>query len=360
MSARIETGLARNESCVLEDHKVYFYKTVVPTVYRQECCLENEGVIPVQKSSQSSLLSNFRPVSILPIFSKVLERVVFNQVVNHFVTHDLFSSRQSGFRNGYSTQDVLLHVSDSWLRVIDIGQYVGAIFLDLAKAFDCVNHDILLQKLDHYGIRVGTYGWIESVLRGRTQQVSVQNTLSSKVLITIGVPQGSILGPLLFSIYGNDLPNSVNACDINMYADDTELHFCHSQLQRVEQVLQNEIEQVSNWMAVNRLKLNVTKSMCMLIGSQQRVGSKSLCLSLNGNVLKQVPSAKYLGVYIDQHLTWQSHICHILRRVRGKVYSINRINPPPMVRKLLYQGYVLPIFDYCDVVWAPTTAKQTR
>ena len=145
-----------------------------------------------------------------------------------------------------------------------------------------------------------------------------------------------------------------------MYADDTELHFCHIQLQRVEQVLQNKIEQVSNWMAVNRLKLNVTKLMCMLIGSRQRVGSKTLCLSLNGNVLKQVPSAKYLGVYIDQHLTWQSHIDYILRRVRAKVYSINRINPPPMVRKLLYQGYVLPIFDYCDVVWAPTTAKQTR
>ena len=121
------------------------------------------------------------------------------------------------------------------------------------------------------------------------------------------------MGPLLFSIYVNDLPNSVNTCDINMYADDTELHFCHSQLGRVEQVFQSEIEQVSNWMAVNRLKLNVTKSVYMLIGSRQRVGSKTLCLSLNGNVLKQVSSTKYLGVYIDQHLTWQTHIDYILR-----------------------------------------------
>ena len=110
------------------------------------------------------------------------------------------------------------------------GQYVGAIFLDLAKAFDCVNHDILLQKLDHYGIKGGAYEWMKSFLCGRTQQVCVQNTFSSRGWVTVGVPQGSILGPLLFSIYVNDLPNSVNTCDINMYADDTELYYCCSHL----------------------------------------------------------------------------------------------------------------------------------
>ena len=118
-----------------------------------------------------------------------------------------------------------------------------------------MNHDILLQKLDHYGIRGDAYGWMRSFLCGRTQQVCVQDTFSSRGLITVGVPQGSILGPLLFSIYVNDLPNSVNTCDINMFADDTELHYCHSHLQRVEEVLQNELEQVSNWMTVNRLML---------------------------------------------------------------------------------------------------------
>ena len=153
------------------------------------------------------------------------------------------------------------------------------------------------------------------------------------------------------------MPNLISSCDINMYADDTELHYCHSQLQRVEQVLQNEVERVSE---VNRLKLNVTKSVCMLIGSCQRVAGKELCLSLHDSILKQVSSTKYLGVFIDQHLTWRSHIDYVLRIVRGKIYSINRLNPHSTVKTSLYQVYLLLIIDYCDVVWTPTIVNQTR
>ncbi|XP_065895816.1 uncharacterized protein [Dysidea avara] len=131
-----------------------------------------------------------------------------------------------------------------------------------------------------------------------------------------------------------------------MYADDTELHYSSSQLERVEQVLQNGLEEVSNWMSVNGFKLNIDKSVCMLIGTRQRVSGGTLCLSLNDSMLKQVTSTKYLD--------------YVLKRVRGKIYSINRLKPPPTVRKLLYQVYLLPILEYCDVVWQPTNASQTR
>jgi len=131
--------------------------------------------------------------------------------------------------------------------------------------------------------------------QNRPQQISVNNTLSSKGFITIGVPQGSILGPLLFSIYVNNLPNSISSCDDNMYADNTELHCSGSQLERVEQVLQDELAKVSDWMNLNWTL--VRKSVCMLIGTQQRARGKSLCLTLSDSVLKQVSSTKYLGLY---------------------------------------------------------------
>ena len=158
------------------------------------------------KSSKNFTLSNFRPISVLPVFSKLLERVVSDQIVDHFHKYNLFSQKQSGFRHGYSTQDVLLHVVNSCSKAIDCGQYTGAVFVDLAKAFDCVDHAILLKKLTGYGICGGVHSWLKSFLCGRTQQVVFKGNLSSKGPITVGVPQGSILGPLFFSIYVNDLP----------------------------------------------------------------------------------------------------------------------------------------------------------
>ena len=205
----------------------------------------------------------------------------------------------------------MLCVTDSWLKAIDDGKYVGAVFLDLAKAFDCVDHEILLKKLTCYGVRGDALKWMQSFLYCRFQRVSLHGTLSAKGEVKVGVPQGSILGPLLFSIYVNDLPTAITDVDVNLYADDTELHYCHSDFRQLECILQRAVTQLFIWLVANKLKLSVPKSLSMLIGTRQRISGKTLHLSLDSLPLQQVSTVRYLGVYIDQHLTWHQHACGV-------------------------------------------------
>ena len=201
-------------------------------------------VTPVQKSRDNCELTNFRPISVLPVFSKILERVVHDQFVSHLLKFNLFSVYQSGFRPSHSTQDVLLYVVDCWRKAIDDSKFVVAGFLDLAKAFDCVNHNILLDKLARYGVVHSSQTWFKSYLSNRMQSVKFGGSLSKWGAVRVGVPQGSILGPLLFSIYINDLPNVVKHLKIHMYADDTQLHCCGADLNVVQVQFQQDVDRV--------------------------------------------------------------------------------------------------------------------
>ena len=274
--------------------------------------------------------------------------------------YHLLSSHQSGFRTGYSTQDLLLHVTDKWLRAIDEGKYTGAVFLDLAKAFDTVDHSILCTKLMYYGFRGSSYDLLINYLAQQQQRTLFQSKMSKWAAVSIGVPQGSILGPLLFALYINDLPSVVSHCLLDLYADDAELHFCGSDLRVVENGLQSDLNSVATWLGSSRLCLNVDKSSCMLIGSRQRVAGQTLSVSIGGSVLSRVHSVRYLGVLIDSALSWNLHICNMLSRVRSRLASIIRFGSlPPAVLCALYSAFVMPLFDYCDVIWTPSTAKQT-
>ena len=273
--------------------------------------------------------------------------------------NELLSDSQSGFRAGHSTQDVLLHVTEKWRQDIDEGRYVGAGFLDLKKAFDCVNHKILLEKALYYGIRGIEMKWLTSYLSERSQLVCLNGNLSESGDVTIGVPQGSILGPLLFVLYTNDMPRAILHSCINMYADDTEIHYANKELSMVEKRLQEDLYALESWMSSNRLKFNVKKSCIMLVGTRQKLKDKSISVFLSGLQLEQVMHIKYLGLIIDSHLKWDEHINYVLKRVRNKLDSIGRLKPlPPRLLSFLYLVYVLPIFDYCDIVWSPSTINK--
>ena len=172
------------------------------------------------------------------------------------------------------------------------------------------------------------------------------------------VPQGSILGPLLFSIYMNDLPSVVHGRQLNMYADDMELHCSNSDLLLAQHGLQNDLDSIEFWLRTNQLSLNVGKSHVMLIGSRQKLRDSDLCVSINGRQLSRVPSHKYLGVYIDEHLTWQKHTQYVYQRVQSRLHCLYRLCPlSDTLLRRLYCAFILPILDYHDIVWSPSSVQ---
>ena len=185
-------------------------------------------IIPLFKSGDQDLYANYRPVSVLPIFSKFLEKVVYKRLYNFLIKYNILFDNQYGFRKNHSTALALLHLYDTLANAIDNKEYTMGVFIDLSKAFDTVNHEILLAKLQHYGIRGTPLKWFESYLSGREQFVNFNGYCSSYKLVKCGVPQGSVLGPLLFLIYINDICNVSSALDILLFADDTSIFFSQS------------------------------------------------------------------------------------------------------------------------------------
>ena len=228
-------------------------------------------VTPICKAGDKSDVGNYRPISVLPLISKVIERAVHNQLYSFLTNMNLLSKDQSGFRTGHSTSTTLLDVQDFILKNMDSGRATGAIFLDLNKAFDCVNHSLLIDKLDQCGVKNNELNWFKLYLGCRTQAVNINSTLSDFKNIGIGIPQGSILGPLLFIIFVNSLPNSID-CNCVMYADDTTL-LCTANDPTtldttLELKLQSNLCNIAKWFDNNKLTLNIKKTKLMIFGTQ--------------------------------------------------------------------------------------------
>ena len=223
-------------------------------------------VTPIFKSGDKSNVSNYRPISVLPIISKIIERTVHNQLYAYLCSRNILSDSQSGFRPNHSTTTTLLEVQDYILNNMDKGFATGAIFLDLKKAFDTVSHEILINKLASYGIKDNELDWFKSYLCNRSQAVHGNSFLSDFKTYNIGIPQGSILGPLLFIIFVNCLPDVVT-CKTVMYADDTSLMCKAKNVDDLKAQLESNLKGVANWFKANKLTLNVDKTKFMVFGT---------------------------------------------------------------------------------------------
>ena len=231
-------------------------------VFPQELKLAN--VIPLFKSGDRELFNNYRPVSILCSLSKIFEKIMYVRLLNYLNTHQILFSYQFGFRKFYSTYMAFMVLMDKLIKSLDEGKIVVGIFLDFSKAFDTVDHSILLAKLYHYGIRGTSLSWFQSYLSNRKQFVTYDGVSSSVKTIRCGVPQGSILGPLLFLIYINDLFNACSKCLPILFADDTNLFVSGYDLSSINAILSEELAELSVWLKVNKLSLNIKKTHFMI------------------------------------------------------------------------------------------------
>jgi len=308
-------------------------------------------VVPVYKSENRSLVSNYRPISVLPAISKILEKLVYNRVIDFINEHNILNDSQYGFRKKYSTYMALIDLTDSISECIDTGDVTVGIFLDLAKAFDTVNHKILLGKLSHYGIRGTALDWFCSYLNNRLQYVCVNKVNSSYKQICCGVPQGSILGPLLFLLYINDLPKVSTYFKFIMFADDTNIFAKGKDIDNLVNNINYELEHISKWFGANLLSLNIKKTNYILFGNKTIPSQK---IMLSNTEISRVQETKFLGVIIQEKLNWSCHINLIKSKISKTIGIIYRArhNLPKTCLITLYHSLVEPYINYCNIVWA--------
>ena len=250
--------------------------------------LKTAKVIPMYKKGDKTKCDNYRPISLLCAISKLFEKVVYNQLYDYFTKNKLFHDNQYGFRTKHSTELAVTELIDRVLLNIDNKQVPFAVFMDLSKAFDTLDHKILIDKLHHYGIRGISLMWFESYLYKRTQYVEIDSSKSSPQTITTGVPQGSILGPLLFLIYMNDMPQASSIFKFILYADDTTLfsaldYSLSLDIPASSELINKELARVGEWLIINRLSINITKTKYMLFHPKQKdVSHMTLEPTLNG------------------------------------------------------------------------------
>jgi Reverse transcriptase (RNA-dependent DNA polymerase) len=321
---------------------------------------------PIYKKGEKTLLNNYRPISVLNNISKLIEKCIKHRLYSFMEYFRLFSPNQNGFRKCMGTSDAIMKFTEKIHKEIDNNKKTLAIFLDLAKAFDTVAHSILFNKLYSYGIRGIALDLIKSYLSNRNQYVEINETLSKPRQIQFGVPQGTVLGPLLFLIYINDLCNLKIAGTMFSFADDTVLLFSGNTWESVSKIAENEMGKVSKWLNVNLLTLNNEKSMYITFTPKKNTQPdntlikihNSNCVVTNNTIcnchrLTRTFSTKYLGITIDQHLRWDHHVSTIVNKLRyclTKFYTLRNILTLSNLKKVYY-ATVQSILQYGITGW---------
>ena len=291
--------------------------------------LKNGVITPIHEKGRKDRIENYRPISTLPIFGKIFERILYRRIYNFVTSQNIISDSQFGFRTNHSTSHAIHHSIDFIKSCHARSMNVLGVFIDLSKAFDTIDHKILLNKLQKYGIRGTPYKLLKSYLSDRYQQVKIENHTSEKLLVKFGVPQGSVLGPLLFILYVNDLQRiciGKENVKFVLYADDTNIFIAFNKLTNASFMAQKILSQVNSHMVSNLLHINLDKSCFMYFPKASILLKTDLKFSIGTTPIKEVTETRFLGVTFDTQLNWDAHITQLQKKLKVSFAAIQRIS----------------------------------
>jgi hypothetical protein len=320
--------------------------------------LKFSEVIPIFKKGSKTELANYRPVSLLPVFSKIIEKIIYKRLYNYLCEHNLLCKEQFGFRSNISTDSAIFDLLNSVLFSLDKKHFVGGLFCDLQKAFDCVNHKILLDKLKFYGVLGLEYRLIQSYLCNRFQRVKLRNkveglTTSTWRKVEHGVPQGSVLGPLLFLVYINDLVGVfTNAVNPVLFADDTSIIINDADPDEFIKKLEETVRQCIRWFQCNLLSMNYDKTHILQFSMKNQKQLNTQVVATN-SIISNVNAIKFLGLKLDKNLSWEYHILDLKQKLNKACYAIRTTKSfmSQHALKMIYCSYFHSIMSHGIIFW---------
>ena len=324
--------------------------------------LKTAKVVPVFKKDSKLNYSNYRPISLLSNIEKILEKLMYKRLYAFLDYNNIIYDLQFGFRQQYSTSHALINITENIRKALDDANIGCGVFVDLQKAFDTADHQILLAKLNHYGIRGVSNDWFKSYLSNRNQYVSINGYESGLAAINCGVPQGSVLGLLLFLLYVNDLNQAIKFCKVHHCVDDNNLLYLSNSIKKLSKLVNADLKHLLNWLNANKISLHVKKTEMIIFKSKQKKLEGDSKIKLCGKRLYPTESVKYLGVKIDANLTLQHHVNDLsikLNRANALLFKMRKYVSLKILRSIYFA-----IFDsclsYCCLVWAQNFSTIQR
>ena len=370
LKPKLSSGLDEINNKIIKELKdfivpplsVIFNNSLMEGIFPKK--MKEAKVVPLFKSKERNLATNYRPISLLLTLSKLLEKLMYSRVYNFLVSTDQLYASQYGFRKMHSCEHAVGELIANIAKGIEKGKYTAGIFLDLSKAFDTLEHEVVYMKLEKYGLRGNCLKWFQSYLGDRSLIVecktgdSNSKTSSNSYPVDYGTPQGSCLGPLIFLIFCNDLQNHLIFLSCIQFADDTTLYITHCKISYIRSCIEIDLATLKDWFLSNKLTLNVGKSVCILFGQKSK-SAIQLQISLGNEHIPQVKSTKFLGMWIDESLSWNEHVTKVILKLKSRVNLLKMSQHflGKHALKVLYYAQLHSVLSYGIVMWGSLASQ---